>query len=776
MSTAARVDILLALKSTLQGTEQALGFLTKLAGGLSAAAIAWKAFDLAKSSGELASEIKNLAAQANLTTDAFQALKNGSAEFGVKQEQIVQGAVTLRKNLEDAAKNGASPLNEHLSRLKLTAAGLQSLSLEKQFEVIGQRIATAADKEAAFAAGMELIGAKNAPKLMEFLQKLGVEGFDKMAASTRKLSLSEAELESLDKAANYWERIATATKVAAAKATNSVLGNPLLRMLTNTQGDDKLANAKANLEYFKQQGNEVMVAQLQGVVSSLEPRPLSPQAEQALINADAHSRAMQKATAEKMSTASLDADLANMDEADRKLRQKVDAFNTFDFSKLAKKVREGLEKDDKMLLGQEFATGVDRSNEALRSFDTQLNKIGDNPFLTDVEKHRQRAAVLVAENAEIDRQIELLKKFAQDNPGVDPAAVRGQIRGLGERATANGRELGRTDLATSGFGANLDANLVGMQDKIRTPAQGMADTITATIGGAFDSLGTNIKGLINGTEDWHDALRNIGQTITGTLINGIVKMFTEWIEQRALAAIADMGWSTAQGTTAAAAAAPGAALTSISSFGVAAVVGIAALVAAMAAFGGFAQGGFTDDGPTNAVRGIVHAKEWVAPKWMVEDKHYGPMIASLEAGRQGVPGFAGGGFVGTFKNSFLDFGNPLGMLKAQWHQSWHPMDAFRAPDGPVKNYSSAELNAMMDTQEGRNQLAAVAASGGFSGDSSSSMVGGGGGGVGSGSGLGDKPTQVVLVDYRDQNAYERAVSDPRFRTTVKQIGREDRGV
>ncbi|MDP2227105.1 MAG: hypothetical protein Q8J78_06475, partial [Moraxellaceae bacterium] len=43
----------------------------------------------------------------------------------------------------------------------------------------------------------------------------------------------------------------------------------------------------------------------------------------------------------------------------------------------------------------------------------------------------------------------------------------------------------------------------------------------------------------------------------------------------------------------------------------AALLGIAALLAVMAIFGGFATGGYTGDGPTNQVAGVVHGQEGV---------------------------------------------------------------------------------------------------------------------------------------------------------------------
>lgn len=48
---------------------------------------------------------------------------------------------------------------------------------------------------------------------------------------------------------------------------------------------------------------------------------------------------------------------------------------------------------------------------------------------------------------------------------------------------------------------------------------------------------------------------------------------------------------------------------------------------------GHASGGYTEDGPTTKVAGIVHAGEWVAPKWMVKSSKFKPVFSALEKER-----------------------------------------------------------------------------------------------------------------------------------------------
>src|SRR5690606_36399 len=103
--------------------------------------------------------------------------------------------------------------------------------------------------------------------------------------------------------------------------------------------------------------------------------------------------------------------------------------------------------------------------------------------------------------------------------------------------------------------------------------------------------------LIHGTLTWGEALRQIGTSILNGVIAAISRMFAEWIAKRALMAMKNMMFSTQEGAVDAAAKAPGAMMTSISSFGVASVVGMAAMLAALAAISGaFAKGGRPEPG------------------------------------------------------------------------------------------------------------------------------------------------------------------------------------
>lgn len=124
-------------------------------------------------------------------------------------------------------------------------------------------------------------------------------------------------------------------------------------------------------------------------------------------------------------------------------------------------------------------------------------------------------------------------------------------------------------------------------EALSTPAENFASLLVGTVQSAMNSVGYALSGLIQGTITWQQALRNVGSTILTTVIQAIIRMFTEWVLRRLFASQVEVQ----SNTTEAASKAPNALMESITSYGLAAILGVAAFVAAMALSGGFAEGG-----------------------------------------------------------------------------------------------------------------------------------------------------------------------------------------
>jgi hypothetical protein len=233
--------------------------------------------------------------------------------------------------------------------------------------------------------------------------------------------------------------------------------------------------------------------------------------------------------------------------------------------------------------------------------------------LNDAEKYAQKLALLRQERAEIERIIALLQQRA-----AAPGLTEQEREQIGQRIDGFQGRLGgvNTAIGTAGADPNsvsdqVTASITGLENQFGTTAQAIGRSFTSVIGTAVDSVSGGLQKLIGDTEYWSSRLGSIAGPIMGAVTAAISRMFTEWITKRALMAAKNMFWSAKEGAVDATAKAPGAILTSISSFGVAAAVGLAAVIAAVAAFGGFAQGGYTGDMPASQVAGVVHGREYV---------------------------------------------------------------------------------------------------------------------------------------------------------------------
>jgi hypothetical protein len=281
------------------------------------------------------------------------------------------------------------------------------------------------------------------------------------------------------------------------------------------------------------------------------------------------------------------------------------------------------------------------AKERLMVIENRRAKIEGDFAITAAEKWRLKRASLQEERKELEAIVAAMRAKAALE--VDPAAREQMLT----RADSYEGRISSVDRNLGGMGADpystqeqITSAITGLEDQFGTTAQAIGRSFTSVIGTAVDSVAQGIEGLIMGTMTWADALRNVAQTMLTSIVQAISRMFAEWIAKRALAAAKNMLFSSQEGATDVAAKTPGALMSSISSYGVAAAVGVAALLAAMAAFGGFRSGGYTGDMPPGQVAGVVHGKEFVFDAPAVQ--RIG--LDNLEAMRNGaVPPSGGAG-------------------------------------------------------------------------------------------------------------------------------------
>lgn len=350
----------------------------------------------------------------------------------------------------------------------------------------------------------------------------------------------------------------------------------------------------------------------------------------------------------------------------------------------------GLEGQD-LILVQQLEAARDQADEKKQAqaaarkqieaqklaLENQLTAIRENLITLEADYTRTAAEKWGERKKAIAEEIAALQtalKLEQDRvKAATDLSVKNQhesaAAGLGKRLGAAQGEQGRLGADPMNFLAQLKSKLTAVQEQMGTWQQ----SIASGFGEAFANASAGLQKLIGDTTYWSQKLGNIAGPIMGGITKAIADMFTTWIVNRGMAAVKNILFSAEEGTADTVAKTPGAVLTSISSFGIAAAVGVAAILAAMAAFGGFKTGGPTGRGGSNEVMGVVHANEWVAPAWMTRHPLYGAQIAGLEAARQGAPGFSSGGFFGgLFKQFFFNPLHPEVGLKRAADNLLHP--------------------------------------------------------------------------------------------------------
>jgi len=232
--------------------------------------------------------------------------------------------------------------------------------------------------------------------------------------------------------------------------------------------------------------------------------------------------------------------------------------------------------------------------------DAALVGVNADPRLSAVER-RAEALELLQGKLEAVRKLEAelqanapadARIFTGEDgqPHATESALKFQEQALAlsrERLTVEA-EIARLGADPNSVRGQLGETMRQLKDEFPTVAQSIARGFRSVIGSAVDGVAGSIGGLIRGTMTWGDALRNIGGSILNGVIDAISRMFAEWIIGR----LAVKGVEIASATAEATAKVPGALMTSISSYGVAAALGVAGLIAAIAAISGaFAEGG-----------------------------------------------------------------------------------------------------------------------------------------------------------------------------------------
>lgn len=327
-----------------------------------------------------------------------------------------------------------------------------------------------------------------------------------------------------------------------------------------------------------------------------------------------------------------------------------------------------------------YEANLRASNQTTKdSFDLELIGAGAGDKL----KERLKQNLAIEQDYQKQRE-ELYKQYKDATLAGDPEAETRYKKetdllseALAERIVLQQDYYNQQDELQNDWLAGVSSAWENYKDTATDYQQQAADATSSILGDATTSLSSSIQGLATGALTVGEAFQNLGTTMAGSVLKAIADIAAQWLVTQAIQltgigaittatvaaegtkaaakvgadAIATASSLTATATTTAASTAaagttlaswlPAALVASIGSFGAAAVVGGAALIAAFALIKGFKTGGYTGDGASDAVAGIVHKGEYVFTK----EQTAAIGIDKLEAI---AGGYQDGGLVGAF--------------------------------------------------------------------------------------------------------------------------------
>jgi hypothetical protein len=202
MSDQATLEILISIRDELAGltrTKQGIKEATDSAGGLGQAlktgfgiSVAQKGLDLLTSSlkeyvvgaFDMAAQIKEQSANLSLSAESYQVLSNVITDAGGDVTQLSTALTTYQQQLNQA-RNGTGQASVEFRRLGLDVDQLSRMPLQLQLEEVARAMFSAGNETRAFDSGVQLLGARNAPRLMGALKELATEGYGKLADEMR---------------------------------------------------------------------------------------------------------------------------------------------------------------------------------------------------------------------------------------------------------------------------------------------------------------------------------------------------------------------------------------------------------------------------------------------------------------------------------------------------------------------------------------------------------------------------------------------------------------
>lgn len=187
---------------------------------------------LARSAIEFGSTQSDIAGQLKINTVAFQVYAGAIRDAGGSQEQM-QKAILAQQQAIVQGYEGLTTYTRAFDRLGLSVDRLRSMKPEVQFAMIANAVANAKDQQGALTAVSEIYGRRNAPQLIEVMERLSKDGFGKLADEIRRTYgiMDEETQKRLDRAADRIEQFKQRATIRVGELIAGGNDNAALKML-----------------------------------------------------------------------------------------------------------------------------------------------------------------------------------------------------------------------------------------------------------------------------------------------------------------------------------------------------------------------------------------------------------------------------------------------------------------------------------------------------------------------------------------------------------------
>jgi hypothetical protein len=162
---------------------------------------------LAKRAISTGSAITDMAKATNTGIEELQVLQFAARDAGASNEQMMNTLVRIQKSASDASR-GLSTATDAFDKLGINVDRLMGMKPEEMLTLLATKLHESKGDVTAYGAALDLLGTRNAPKMMEVLERLATDGFAKVSQEARAAGqiMSEDVAKDLDAAADKIER------------------------------------------------------------------------------------------------------------------------------------------------------------------------------------------------------------------------------------------------------------------------------------------------------------------------------------------------------------------------------------------------------------------------------------------------------------------------------------------------------------------------------------------------------------------------------------------